>query len=327
MLNFTTRQLGRIAGQSAAPLVKELSAGLRSGATSSKAQVCAVIAASCLSTEAAPTSQVKPGSSSSVHATCCGFPKEFIGRNSCVLEHGVFGEDACFISKFKNVHVAGVADGVGGWRKYGIDPSIFSSRLMKHCAEIVEAGTFDPTRPDLIIAQAFTNLAEAPRPIGSSTACVVVVHQNVLYTANLGDSGFLVCRNGKIIHKSQEQTHYFNAPFQLTLLPETMETEGFIIDTPESSDMHAIELQKGDVVLLATDGLWDNVPEPVIAEALREATSTNIQAVCNTVALIARRLSHDNTHKSPFAQKAGEYGIATSGGKPDDITLVLLYIN
>lgn len=134
------------------------------------------------------------------------------------------------------IGILGVADGVGGWRKYGIDPSEFSSRLMKHCADVVKSGDFEPSRPDLIIAKAFTNLAEAPRPIGfvfcccfgnqidfsSSTACVVVVHQNVLYTANLGDSGFLIYRNGKILHKSQEQTHYFNAPFQLTLLPETI---------------------------------------------------------------------------------------------------------
>jgi protein phosphatase PTC7 len=223
--------------------------------------------------------------------------------------------------------ILGVADGVGGWRKYGIDPSEFSSRLMKHCADIVKEGRFDPTRPDLIIAQAFTNLSEAPRPIGSSTACVVVVHQNVLYSANLGDSGFLIYRQGKILHKSQEQTHYFNAPFQLTILPDSCENEGFITDGPESSDMQKVELESGDVVLLATDGLWDNVPEKVIVDVLKHVDSTNIQQICNTVALIARRLSHDDQHKSPFALKAGEYGIATSGGKPDDITLVLLYIN
>jgi protein phosphatase PTC7 len=323
MLSFTTRQLGRIAGQSAAPLVKELTASLRP--TAGKAQLCAVISAGCLSREASSSAQVK--TSNSVQATCCGFPKELIGGPSCVLDHGVFGEDACFISKYKSIHVAGVADGVGGWRKYGIDPSEFSSRLMKHCADIVKAGQFDPTRPDLIIAQAFTNLSEAPRPIGSSTACVVVVHQNVLYSANLGDSGFLIYRQGKILHKSQEQTHYFNAPFQLTLLPESCENEGFITDGPESSDMQKVELESGDVVLLATDGLWDNVPEKVITDVLKHVDSTNIQQICNTVALIARRLSHDDQHKSPFALKAGEYGIATSGGKPDDITLVLLYIN
>ena len=103
MLSYTTRQLGRIVGQSA-PLVKELTASLRT--PTSKVQLCTVIAASCLSQEAAASPQIKP--STSVHATCCGFPKELIGGPSCVLDHGVFGEDACFISKYKNTHVAGM---------------------------------------------------------------------------------------------------------------------------------------------------------------------------------------------------------------------------
>jgi serine/threonine protein phosphatase PrpC len=78
----------------------------------------------------------------------------------------------------------------------------------------------------------------------------------------------------------------------------------------------------------ATDGLWDNVPESVLVETLSVIDQSNIQAVCNSIALIARQLSHDQTHASPFALKAGEHGIqGLSGGKPDDITLVLLYIS
>ena len=56
--------------------------------------------------------------------------------------------------------------------------------------------------------------------VGSSTACVLVVHQERLYSANLGDSGFMIVRDGKVLTKSKEQVHYFNAPFQLTLPPE-----------------------------------------------------------------------------------------------------------
>lgn len=56
---------------------------------------------------------------------------------------------------------------------------------------------------------------------GSSTACVVVLNRTdqMLYTANIGDSGFLVMRNGQVVHRSEEQTHYFNTPFQLSLAP------------------------------------------------------------------------------------------------------------
>lgn len=113
-----------------------------------------------------------------------------------------------------------MADGVGGWKKYGIDPGEFSSRLMRSCSEIVNEGSFEFNRPELLIAKAFNSIKTTSRPMGSSTACVLIVHQQSLYSANLGDSGYLVYRKGKVIHRSKEQTHYFNAPFQLSLLPE-----------------------------------------------------------------------------------------------------------
>ena len=55
---------------------------------------------------------------------------------------------------------------VGGWKKYGIDPSRFSSELMKHCSDLVKAGDFASNRPDELIAKAFERLSVAPRPIG-----------------------------------------------------------------------------------------------------------------------------------------------------------------
>jgi hypothetical protein len=75
---------------------------------------------------------------------------------------------ACFIANYDDTYVAGVADGVGGWRRHGVDPSLFSSQLMANCAEIVRSGEFELTRPDLIIAQAYNKLKTAPRPIGFS---------------------------------------------------------------------------------------------------------------------------------------------------------------
>jgi len=60
---------------------------------------------------------------------------------------------------------------------------------------------------------------------GSCTACVVALHreESAIYTANLGDSGFRVVRAGKIVHRSQEQQHYFNTPFQLAVAPSDMQ--------------------------------------------------------------------------------------------------------
>lgn len=41
----------------------------------------------------------------------------------------------------------------------------------------------------------------------------------MVYTANIGDSGFLIVRNGQVVHRSEEQQHYFNTPYQLSVPP------------------------------------------------------------------------------------------------------------
>ena len=87
-----------------------------------------------------------------------------------------------------------------------------------------------------------------------------------MYSANLGDSGYVVIRNNKIVHRSQEQRnnniifykkkkknfskilfqikdHYFNAPFQLALLPYM--SNGHFNDSPERASISSFELAEG----------------------------------------------------------------------------------
>ena len=53
-----------------------------------------------------------------------------------------------------NADVIGVADGVGGWRAYGVDPGLFSVNLMKACERLVVAGYFSSNKPANLLAQA-----------------------------------------------------------------------------------------------------------------------------------------------------------------------------
>jgi protein phosphatase PTC7 len=50
---------------------------------------------------------------------------------------------------------------------------------------------------------------------GSSTACVVCLNGAQLHAANLGDSGFMVVRDGKLVFESPAQQHSFNFPYQI----------------------------------------------------------------------------------------------------------------
>ena len=54
--------------------------------------------------------------------------------------------------------VIGVADGVGGWRQYGVDPGQFSTHLMRNCERLVNAGYFSPTQPAKLLAQSFREM-------------------------------------------------------------------------------------------------------------------------------------------------------------------------
>ncbi len=52
----------------------------------------------------------------------------------------------------------------------------------------------------------------------------------------------------------------------------------------------------------------------------------SLQAMCNSLALQARHLAFDEEYMSPFAKRAQSFGINTSGGKPDDITVLLAVV-
>ncbi len=66
---------------------------------------------------------------------------------------------------------------------------------------------------------------------GSSTACVLRLDsaQGRLDAANLGDSGFLVVRNGQILFESPTQQHFFDCPYQFGAVPEYTQAT----DSPE----------------------------------------------------------------------------------------------
>jgi len=293
-----------------------------------------------------------------------GFPKPgYNGYNIDNILKGQIGDDAYFVARHVdewnteeevaeprgplreeppppstkargNADVIGVADGVGGWRQYGIDPGLFSSHLMKSCERLVHAGFFQGNHPSKLLEQGFREMQENKQQIiGSSTACLMMLcHSDLkLYTANIGDSGFLVVRCGEVVHRSQEQQHYFNTPFQLSLPPTELQSE-VLADRPESADQYEFSVEDGDVILLATDGIFDNVPDRLLVEEMDKVQHCKdelvLQQCANSIALMARRLSRDSKFLSPFSVNALAAGIeAGPGGKPDDITVLLATVS
>lgn len=86
----------------------------------------------------------------------------FIGK---VKAHQHMNEKQFIYISFFSIYFAGVADGVGGWRSYGIDPGEFSSFLMRTCERLVECASFNPKQPVSLLAYSYCELLEQKKPI------------------------------------------------------------------------------------------------------------------------------------------------------------------
>lgn len=192
------------------------------------------------------------------------------------------GEDAFFVSKIGNTgDVAfGVADGVGGYRDSGIDPKDFSHGLCNYMASTAynypaqsnsrsdKVVAPSVLRPKELMQSGYLGVCSDPKINGGgSTACVGTGRKDgSMEIANLGDSGFLHFRLGAVHAASKPQTHRFNMPFQLSSIPAKIAHQMALFggklpfaDLPADSDVYNLDMQHGDVVVLASDGVWDNL--------------------------------------------------------------------
>lgn len=226
------------------------------------------------------------------------------------------GEDANFSSQT----CIAVADGVGGWNNQGIDPSLYSRRLMK---EISRALAVDSNKYLKDPRQLAVIAASRNDQTGTSTLVIVTLdnEKKVMRSANIGDSGYMILRKNaartyELIFRSEEQQHSFNFPFQIG-------TRG---DDPAGAEVQSHEVLPGDVVIVGSDGLFDNLYNDNILKIVNDVyakAGANLQSLANTLLEETYKLSLDKTFMSPFAKHAQESKLYFRGGKSDDITIVI----
>lgn len=239
--------------------------------------------------------------------------------DSSFVQH--YGEDACFV----NPDFFAVADGVGGWKKHGVDPAVFASKLMINCLEHTMKQA-SPSPVDTLRGGFDALKAETPAVFGGSTACVAHIDTTAgqLNLANLGDSGWRVIRDGKVLFSSEDQRHTVFTPYQLSIAPEGHNS---ILDLPESADVHQIDVEPGDVLVLATDGLFDNVYADEIESCLADAGNhATAQELAKELVRLGVNCMMQRDRISPFAMRANDDGFCVLGGKIDDITVVVARI-
>lgn len=225
----------------------------------------------------------------------------------------------------------GVADGVGGWADSGINPAAYSRTFMRVACAFVEGAdprasidggealsadaslqgslssweqgslsSMDGTVPSACPRQAMDwahKLTDVP---GSATACVVSLCQErrALVAANLGDSGFLVLKNGSPALRSRPLQHFFDCPLQFGSLNHVDAT-----DSADQAETFTVPVEPGDVIIMGSDGLWDNAYEAEIV-ALAPKSASDARAAAQRITEMARDHAADPSFPSPYTQEA-----------------------
>lgn len=274
----------------------------------------------------------------------------------------------------------GVADGVGSWREYGVDPRDFSHKLMAECENVLDEaamqcsilGSEDGNHcrmisPAELLGKSYERV-KAENVIGSSTACVALFDsiRHQLHFSNIGDSGIIVLRHIdsdvsgalrrdksrdpqtekksdlRIAFVSQQQLKSFNHPYQMGWTGEEIVDKNSSFKLANDSCTSSVHILRGDIIIMATDGLFDNVDIDDIAsialkweeenrfidgggidarnkrwadgESLSDLSGQTIPKLAEILCQKARENSLDNSIDSPFALLAKENDIMWSGG-------------
>jgi protein phosphatase PTC7 len=226
------------------------------------------------------------------------------------------GEDACFVSENRRVLV--VADGVGGWAELQVDPSLFSKGL---CASVGDHArdALDQDDDECVrgaIQRAYDDICDQGIE-GSSTVCAAFCYPDHLIVCNLGDSGLRVIRNNELVYRSQEQVHQFNFPYQLGSRGRGE------AEHPQDAIIERISTQPGDVVVMGSDGLFDNVFDSHIVTMVQDNINKSADEIAQIISQAASAVASDPAADTPFARAAADHSLTWFGGKLDDVTVVV----
>ncbi|KAL7791006.1 phosphatase 2C-like domain-containing protein [Trichoderma ceciliae] len=265
------------------------------------------------------------------------------------------GDDAVYASDY----FICTNDGVGAWAARPRGHAGLWSRLILHfwATAVEEESTKSilqqrANQPDPIasLQTAYEQTQEATEAHnwqGTTTACGAQLDYRmvmdagrevatpVLYVTNLGDCQILVLRprDEEVVFKTTEQWHWFDCPRQLgTNSPDTPR-QNAVVDT--------IDLEEGDVVLAMSDGVIDNLWGHEIATSVFQSIKDweagkgadgqgdriggrngGMAVVAQDLVAAAKVIALDPYAESPFMEHAIEEGLASEGGKLDDISVV-----
>lgn len=136
-----------------------------------------------------------------------------------------------------------------------------------------------------------------------------------------------------VVVKKKLKAYTFACSYQLTVVPRNYPNrDEFVTDLPKDGDRKTFYLKNGDLILLATDGYFDNVYAEETLDIINacmesiEDKQTMTKTLAKTLTEKARKLSLDPKRISPWAKAARAQGANYRGGKVDDITCIVTLV-
>ncbi|CAF1190055.1 unnamed protein product [Adineta steineri] len=219
-----------------------------------------------------------------LHIAVNGVSKSLRGQiplSNLNINNGDFGDDAGMFVDTRNSCFVGLADGAGGNRSLGINPADFSQAVLSACRNLLRKHTVHSKQLPALLLAAMDHV-EASAIRGSSTLCLLALdkQEHTLTSLNIGDSGFVIYRNNEIYRRSTSTMNPNGAgPRQLFSLNDSLGLPCFINENEILRDcsLDTMKVQKGDVIILSSDGLWDVIKTDQLQQIIKRNTNNYLQ--------------------------------------------------
>ena len=261
-----------------------------------------------------------------------------------------------------------VNDGVGGWEQLGVDSRFYSANLTELLS--MNRKFCEPVRKIRKRWNRAYDVMKSRMIEGSTTVLEAnyCLKTRILTVATLGDAKLVIFRKNlsKVsmsrdstsqkmssdsnsssksqnsnfgyskVYSSIPQAYSFNFPYQLSSRDDEIFRGGV-----SATVIDQIKLKKGDIIVMGSDGIWDNLYEKtvlnrisknhleIISEIYSENSLNTSKNFAKHLVKQARLYSNLRHICSPFCEKCVKAGYLRSrclGGKLDDSTVAVIFV-
>lgn len=243
-------------------------------------------------------------------------------------------------------------DGVGSWKYENVTVRYFVTEYMEVYKEkfnalrhsVIKSHDKDGNFHYDLINESLLFLENAPQKAelnrGSCTIASLSINMKTLSmnTFLLGDAGFLIIRNSRVIFRSEEMLKSWNLPYQIGVVDADKDAS----DDPMFGSQRQFKLQFNDVIIVGSDGLFDNLFDNYILEVVQwyskrkfiapwsQRTYTQLaREIAKVLTVNAKKVGEERYRRplTPFGLGVSEkYNTVHYGGKNDDTTVVVAIV-